>query len=542
MQRFTALACIVGGVCAALPPITRAQSPAPVPALSPTSPASTASAPRQRLALVVGVATVGGRSVLPSARRDAEAVAMALRQGGFQVLLKLDPSAQDLRGAFKQFKDTLQPDALGIAYLVGPMAQVDGRNLLVPSDIALAEGAEAPAVAALLRVVGVPAQEVVTALAGPPDAPRVLVLDGAWRVAPLSRLVPPGLTRPRLADGMLGVLGHAPAALQDPPAADTPGASLGATANEPKARAASALAKAMADALALTGVTVAEAMRAVRLVVLDGSGGRIQPAISGGLATRVELVQKAAAQPAAEAPAAPPAPAAPAAPASAASAPTAGRPSSDNRTERAPGQGERPVYQTRTNSFGHAEGDVLSYERSDRRKDELLASYVIAIDKVESDGRLQANGGAWLMDAEGRLVSMKAEDGSESRFEPAESWWWARPRAGETRAVQFSESYQRSDKSRGRLDWRGQAQVGSVRTLEVPAGEHEVLPIRVTGQGTDTPEGGAPRQLLFTRVVYFAPKLGVPVAIDIEDNDASGRPLKRERIELTHAQQSRTVN
>jgi hypothetical protein len=34
----------------------------------------------------------------------------------------------------------------------------------------------------------------------------------------------------------------------------------------------------------------------------------------------------------------------------------------------------------------------------------------------------------------------------------------------------------------------------------------------------------------------------VPVAIDIEDNDAAGRPLKRERIELTHAQQSRTIN
>ncbi len=200
------------------------------------------------------------------------------------------------------------------------------------------------------------------------------------------------------------------------------------------------------------------------------------------------------------------------------------------------------MFQTRANSFGHAEGDVLSYERVDTRKDEVLASYVIAIDRIEDSGMLRANGGSWQLDAEGRPVAVRGEDGAETRFEPAEAWWWARPRAGEARAVQFSESYRRADKAQGRIAWRGQAQVGTPRLLEVQAGEFEVLPIRVTGQGTDTPEGKPARQLTFTRVVYFAPRLGVPVAIDIEDNDAGGRPLRRERIELTHAQQSRTLN
>jgi hypothetical protein len=238
------------------------------------------------------------------------------------------------------------------------------------------------------------------------------------------------------------------------------------------------------------------------------------------------------------------------APAAAASAPdmaasaasaAAAKPT-DGRTERAPGQGERPVYQTRANSFGHAEGDVLSYERVDTRKDEVLASYVIAIDKIDDAGTLQANAGLWLLDPEGRPVRVKGEDGAETRFEPAEAWWWARPRPGEARTVQFSERYERANQARGLISWKGQAQVGNARMLEVQAGEFEVLPIRVTGQGTDTPEGQPARALLFTRVVYFAPRLGVPVAIDIEDNDAGGRPLKRERIELTHAQQSRTLN
>jgi hypothetical protein len=524
---------------------------------------------RQRLALVVGIGSVGGRTVLPSAPRDAAAVAAALKAGGYDVLLRENPGSAELRAAFTQFREKLKPDGLGLVYLTGPMAQVDGRNLLVPAEVALNESAEGAAAAALLRVVGVPVQEALTALAGNPDAPRVLVLDGAYRIAPLSRLTPPGLARPRSPDGTVVMLGHVPLALQDLP----PEPPAAADGSDPKSRAATRLARAMADALTLANVTVPEALRAVRLEVLDATGGRTQPAISGNLTSRVYFSQKPAvtvATPAAPAAPAPqavlpvvvpvpvPAPvpipvAAAPAPSAAASAPSAASAASapavaaaakptDGRTERAPGQGERPVYQTRSNSYGHAEGDVLSYERVDTRKDEVLASYVIAIDKIADNGMLQANGGLWQLDAEGRPVAVKSEDGAETRFEPAEAWWWARPAAGDARAVQFTESYLRADKSRGRISWRGQAQVGTKRTMEVQAGEFEVLPIRVTGQGTDAPEGKPAVQMLFTRVVYFAPKLGVPVAIDIENNDASGKPLKRERIELTHAQQSRTQN
>jgi hypothetical protein len=532
-------------------PLAAAQAPAPD--------------ARPRVALVVGIDTVGGRSVLPSATRDAPALAAALAAAGYEVLLRQNPGAAELRSALAQLQGKLGPEGLGLVYLTAPMAQVDGRNMVIPADVALNESADASATAALLRVVGLPVQEALQALAGRPEAPRVLVLDGAWRIAPLSRLAPPGLTRQRTPEGMVVLMGHLPAALQEPlPAEPAP-----ADAREPKARAATRLAKAMADALTLSGITVAEALRAVRLEVLDASGGRSQPVISGGLATRVDFARRPAPVAVVAATAAPAAPVLPAAtpasaaaptvaataaapmateaPAAAASAPAAAASAAaskptDGRTERAPGQGERPVYQTRANSFGHAEGDVLSYERVDTRKDEVLASYVIAIEKIEDAGTLLANGGLWQLDPEGRPVRVKGEDGAETRFEPAEAWWWARPRSGETRAVQFSERYERADKSRGQISWKGQAQVGNARVLEVQAGEFEVLPIRVTGQGTDTPEGKPARAMTFTRVVYFAPRLGVPVAIDIEDNDAGGRPLKRERIELTHAQQSRTLN
>ena len=78
-------------LCVGLPlaPL-QAQTPAPA---APAAPAPAVK--RQRLALVVGIGSLGARSVLESARRDSEAVAAALRWGGFEVLLRLDPNGAD---------------------------------------------------------------------------------------------------------------------------------------------------------------------------------------------------------------------------------------------------------------------------------------------------------------------------------------------------------------------------------------------------------------------------------------------------------------
>ena len=42
----------------------------------------------------------------------------------------------------------------------------------------------------------------------------------------------------------------------------------------------------------------------------------------------------------------------------------------------------------------------------------------------------------------------------------------------------------------------------------------------------------------WSRTVYYSPKLQHPVAIDVRDVDATGRLLRRERIQLLHAQQA----
>lgn len=527
--------------------------------------AANPTAPRQRLALVVGVGTVNSRLVLESARRDTAAVAGALRAGGFEVTLLEDSNSTDLRAALKDYRERLRPDGVGLIYYTGLAAQVDGRNLLLPSEVALAEAQQPAAVAAVLRAVGLPLQELVDALAGGVEAPRALVVDAAYRHPALGRLTPVGLARPRLGNNTLVLLGHAPGALQELQMAPLPEAAQA----DPRQAAATRFARVLVEALGTPRITLPEALRAVRLSVVDGSGGQTQPWLGGETFARLHLADAARLEnPAAALAAAAgavvastplgqtnspnnlnsPLPGssaavAPLTPAAAASAAT-GKPRlpTDHRTSAAPEQGERPTFQARRNPFDHAEGDTLSYQLVDTRKDEVLSSYTVAVDEVRADGRLSANGGQWQLDPQGRIQQQRLEDGTQITFEPAQELWWARPQAGESRPVAFKETRVQANQPQVQISWRGNAQVGSLRVMETPAGEFEVLPIKTTGQSSLTRAGAPGSNGQFTRTVFYAPKLGVPVAIEIEDNDASGRSQRRERIELTHAQQARSTN
>ena len=527
--------------------------------------AANPAAPRQRLALVVGVGTVTSRLVLESARRDTAAVAGALRAGGFEVTLLEDSNSTDLRAALKDFRDRLRPDGVGLIYYTGLAAQVDGRNLLLPSEVALAEAQQPAAVAAVLRAVGLPLQELVDALAGGVEAPRALVVDAAYRHPALGRLTPAGLARPRLGSNTLVLLGHAPGALQELQMAPMPEAAQA----DPRQAAATRFARVLVEALGTPRITLPEALRAVRLSVVDGSGGQTQPWLGGETFSKLHLADAARLEnPAAALAAAVGAVVADARPgqtnspnnlnsplpgaiaavalattAAAASAAT-GKPRlpTDHRTSAAPEQGERPTFQARRNPFDHAEGDTLSYQLVDTRKDEVLSSYTVAVDEVRADGHLSANGGQWQLDPQGRIRQQRLEDGTQITFEPAQELWWARPQAGESRPVAFKETRVQANMPQVQISWRGNAQVGSLRVMETLAGEFEVLPIKTTGQSSLTRAGAPGSNGQFTRTVFYAPKLGVPVAIEIEDNDASGRSQRRERIELTHAQQARSAN
>jgi hypothetical protein len=128
-----------------------APSPAPYAvATTPSAPAAGAlSAPRAalppRVALVIGNAAYRGNDALKSPRRDAVAVAEALRQTGFAVQLGTDLDRDGLVKALRRFRDQADHADWALVYFAGHGISVDGTNYVVPIDADLADQRDAEA-------------------------------------------------------------------------------------------------------------------------------------------------------------------------------------------------------------------------------------------------------------------------------------------------------------------------------------------------------------------------------------------------------------
>ncbi len=212
----------------------------------------------------------------------------------------------------------------------------------------------------------------------------------------------------------------------------------------------------------------------------------------------------------------------------------------DNRTVRNAEGGERPSYAPRTNSYGYAEGDTYTYQVMDTWKGEVINRYTTAIEEVLPDGQMLANGQQMMMDAQGRLKKLANADGSVSQFEPSQDLWWSNPKRGESRDLRFTETIQRAGSKPSEVEWKGSTSVGKAQKIDTPAGEFEALPIESSGWSYEVVSDGM-RSTKWSRTVWYSPKLGHPVAIDIQDVDRLGKLLKRERVELLHAQASRAA-
>jgi hypothetical protein len=151
-----------------------------------------------------------------------------------------------------------------------------------------------------------------------------------------------------------------------------------------------------------------------------------------------------------------------------------------------------------------------------------------------------ANGQQMIMDAQGRLKKLANADGTVSKFEPSQDLWWSNPKRGESRDLRFTETIQRANGRSSEVDWKGSTSVGKAQKIDTPAGEFEVLPIESSGWAYEMVADGL-RSTKWSRTVWYSPKLGHPVAIDIQDADRLGKLLKRERVELLHAQASRAA-
>ncbi|MDE2372532.1 MAG: hypothetical protein KGN16_26435, partial [Burkholderiales bacterium] len=233
---------------------------------------------RQRLALVVGVGTLGSRRVLDSVARDTRALAQTLRASGFVVMVREDIGAAELRTSLAEFHDRLKPDGVGFVYVTGLATQVDGVNLLLPRDLGAVDELAPAELARSLKAGGVALDAFVDALGGGTGAPRLLVVDAAYALPALARLPAPGLAEPRLPPGMMALFGHGLGSLAPLPAVaalPTPEPSDNA------ALAATPFAHTLVESLAQHRITGPDALRMTRRRIFDDSHGRENPWLGG---------------------------------------------------------------------------------------------------------------------------------------------------------------------------------------------------------------------------------------------------------------------
>ena len=94
-------------------------------------------AAQKRVALVIGNSAYAHAGVLANPANDAQAIATALQDQGFEVLLGLDLDKRGFDGKVRDFSRVLSEADAGIFFYAGHALQVLGRNYLVPIDGAL---------------------------------------------------------------------------------------------------------------------------------------------------------------------------------------------------------------------------------------------------------------------------------------------------------------------------------------------------------------------------------------------------------------------
>ena len=91
----------------------------------------------RRVALVIGNGNYRNFQQLDNPVNDAKGVAAALREAGFEVMLRLDATRQDMSQALDQFDQALNKADVGLFYFAGHAAQVDWHNFMVPISASL---------------------------------------------------------------------------------------------------------------------------------------------------------------------------------------------------------------------------------------------------------------------------------------------------------------------------------------------------------------------------------------------------------------------
>src|SRR5215218_10305196 len=96
--------------------------------------ASTANAAR-RVALVIGNSSYTNVPTLPNPRNDAEDIAVALRNLGFDVVDGRDLDRRGMADAVRRFSRKLPGSDIALFFYAGHGVQIGGNNYLLPTDV-----------------------------------------------------------------------------------------------------------------------------------------------------------------------------------------------------------------------------------------------------------------------------------------------------------------------------------------------------------------------------------------------------------------------
>lgn len=257
---------------------------------------ATPAAAAKRVALVIGNGAYAAVPALANPRADAEAMAAALRQLGFEVELGVDLDLREMRDIVQAFAQQLQGADVALFYYAGHGMQVYGKNYLLPVDAELTSLAD-------LDFESVPAGLVLAQMERSP-AVKIVILD-ACRNNPFEKQLTRAIGSSRAARALSR--GLAPI--------ETAGGTLVAYATDPGDVAAdgegqhSPFTAALLEHVAAPGVEINTMFARVRADVYRATDTQQRPWTETSIIGEFYMAPAAAEPPVAEAPA--PAPGAP---------------------------------------------------------------------------------------------------------------------------------------------------------------------------------------------------------------------------------------
>lgn len=465
-----------------------------------------------RVALVVGNGAYR-ESPLANPVHDAEAMAQALREAGFQVQLLANADHRRTLAALREFGDRLRQAQVGIFYFAGHGMQIKGRNYLIPVGAEIQREDEV-AYAAL------DAQAVLDKMESAGNGTNVMILD-ACRNNPFARSfrsTQQGLAQMDAPVGTLVAFATAPGSV----ASDGSG-SHGLYTDH--------LLRAMRE----PGAKVEDVFKRVRAAVRKDSAGKQVPWEATSLEGDLVLF------PARVPPAAAVAVAVPAAPALPQPAPAPASDDARNRRTaellaelaaaptRPAASAGRPAKAAPRNAQGYAVGDRWNYQVIDRQRGEVVRNYSVRVSRLLGDGGWMS-GNDTEFDAYGRLVRWISPSGEKRSNAPNSMRWWPGMAVGERLRFDVLAAGEPADGSkRWTQRMESEARVLAIEEVTVPAGTFRAWRVEHQGTATAIDAHGFGR---FTLTVWYAPELHTWVALEYR-SDWNGAPSRHEREELT---------